>query len=242
MVAPARTAARRPRATRFGVFGGTFDPPHLGHLAIAEWARDRLGLDRVIFVPAGTPPHKLDRRRSSSAARLAMTRLATRGQPGFAVSTMETRRRGPSFTIDTLRLLRREHPRARWYLILGGDSLDDFASWKEPEAIARLATVVVAGRPAPRRGSRANAHGARARGRVRGAIRLDNPEVAISSSLVRARARAGRSIRMLVPDSVARYIERHGLYRRAIRKPGTGPGRAAQGPAGPRRRTAKARP
>jgi nicotinate-nucleotide adenylyltransferase len=213
--ASARKPARRTRAARFGVFGGTFDPPHLGHLAIAEWARDRLSLDRVIFVPAGQPPHKRDRGRSAAAARLAMTRLATRGQPGLTVSEIEVDRNGPSFTVDTLRELERRHPRARWYLILGADSLDDFATWKHPHEIARLATLVVAGRPASRSRTRRAAHAAGAPRSRRRVVRLDNPEIAISSSLVRARVRAGRSIRGLVPDSIARYIARHGLYRTA---------------------------
>jgi len=211
MAGSARTPARR-RRPRIGVFGGTFDPPHIGHLAIAEWARDRLALDRVIFVPAGTPPHKRDGARTPAESRLQMTRLATRGRPGFAVSTVEVRREGPSFTVDTLRLLQRRHPGARLFLILGADSLDDFATWKDPEEIARLATLVVAGRPPARRGPRS-----KRRARVRGAgrtIRLDNPVFPVSSSLIRSRVRHQRSIHGMVPDAVERYIERHGCFRR----------------------------
>ena len=189
---------------RIGLFGGTFDPPHAGHLAIAEWAREQLRLDRVLFVPAGTPPHKRGRRMSSAATRIAMTRLAVRGNPAFRASTLEARRAGPSFTADTLRSLRRSFPDARLFLIMGEDSLDDFGTWHEPGAIAALATLAVARRPGPR-GPKRRA--------PRGVVWLGNPGLDLSSSAIRARARAGRSLRYLVPDAVAAYIARRRLYR-----------------------------
>jgi nicotinate-nucleotide adenylyltransferase len=197
---------------RIGLFGGTFDPPHVGHLVLAECARDRLGLDEVRFIPAGQPPHKPGARITPVARRVAMARLAVKGNRSFAVSTLESRRRGPSFTVETLREVAVRSPRARLFLIMGADSLDEFATWREPEAILRLATLAVAGRPganarALRRG-RAAARGRRARIEW-----LDNVEIALSSSLVRARVRAGRSIRYLVPDAVAAYVARHRLYR-----------------------------
>jgi len=195
--------------SRIGLFGGTFDPPHLGHLALAEQARDRLRLDEVRFIPAGQPPHKPRVRVSPAARRVAMTRLAVRGNPVFTVSTIEVRRGGPSFTVETLRRVARSAPRARLYLLMGADSLDDFAAWREPHAILDLATLVVAGRPVGgRRRARARLRVPRAR-----IVRLDNPELALSSSGVRAHVRAGRSVRYLVPDAVAAYIERHRLYR-----------------------------
>ena len=194
---------------RIGLFGGTFDPPHLGHLVLAECARDRLRLDEVRFIPAGQPPHKAGARISPAAARLAMVRLAVRGNRAFVVATVETRRGGPSFTVDTLRRVAAESPRARLFLLMGADSLDDFATWREPEAVVRLATLAVARRPGagiPRRG--------RAPARPGRVVWLDNSEIGVSSSLVRARVRARRSIRFLVPDAVATYIARHSLYRR----------------------------
>jgi nicotinate-nucleotide adenylyltransferase len=200
---------------RIGLFGGTFDPPHLGHLVLAEWARVRLRLDRVVFVPAGTPPHKRGRQLTDAALRLALTRLAVRGNPAFTVSGFEAGRAGPSFTVDTLRHLHARQPGARFYLLMGADSLADFPNWHEPEEIARLATLVVAARLAePASGERARAQSlvpARVGGRV---VLLDNPLVAISSSVLRARARAGRSLRYLVPDAVAAFVARHELYRR----------------------------
>jgi nicotinate-nucleotide adenylyltransferase len=189
---------------RVGLFGGTFDPPHAGHLAIAEWAREQLRLDRVLFVPAGTPPHKRGRRRSSARCRVAMTRLAVRGNPAFRVSTLETRRAGPSFTVDTLRALRASFPKARLFLIMGEDSLDDFRTWHEPGAIVALATLAVARRPGRPRTRRRP---------PRGVVWLDNPGLDLSSSVIRARVRAGRSVRYLVPDTVAEHIRRRRLYR-----------------------------
>ena len=215
---------------RIGLFGGTFDPPHFGHLALAEWARERLRLDRVLFVPAGSPPHKRDRRLSGTAARVAMTRLAVRGNDAFRLWTLEVRRRGPSFTVDTLRALRAAHPRARLFLLMGEDSLDDFRSWHEPAAIRGLATLAVARRPGARGGApreawsgsgarlprRAHAGAWSESGvrRVPGVVWLDNPGLEVSSSAIRARVRAGRSVRYLVPDAVAAYLVRHRLYRR----------------------------
>jgi len=194
---------------RIGLFGGTFDPPHVGHLVLAEWAWASLRLDRVVFMPAGVPPHKLGRRRSNPAHRLAMTRLAVRGNPALAVSDLEARREGPSYTVDTLRALHRRHPRARLFLLMGADSLADFPTWREPAEIARLATLVVAGRPA---GGRLARPPRLPRGTK--VVVLDNPLVDISSSRLRTRARAGKPLRYLVPDAVAAYVARFGLYRR----------------------------
>jgi nicotinate-nucleotide adenylyltransferase len=194
---------------RIGVFGGTFDPPHLGHLVLAEWAWAQLRLDRVLLIPAGVPPHKLGRRLSDPAHRLAMTRLAVRGNPALGVSDLEARRAGPSFTVDTLGALRRRHPGAHLFLLMGEDSLADFPTWHDPEGITRLATLVVADRPRKARRARPARlpRGARV-------VRLDNPLVDVSSSALRARARARRPLRYLVPDAVAAYVERHELYRR----------------------------
>jgi len=190
---------------RIGLFGGTFDPPHVGHLMLAEWARERLSLDRVLFVPAGQPPHKSRTRVSAAAARLAMTRLAVRGHPAFEVSAAELAGEGPSFTLDTVRAFVARAPRARFFLLMGADSLDDFHRWREPQRILALATLAVGGRPGA-----AGPGGRLGSGRV---VWLGNPGIDVSSSVIRQRARAGRSLRYLVPDAVARYIARHRLYR-----------------------------
>jgi nicotinate-nucleotide adenylyltransferase len=192
---------------RLGLFGGTFDPPHLGHLVLAERARDRLDLGRVLFMPTGVPPHKRRRTLTAATDRVEMVRRATRGNPAFRVSTLETRRRGASYTVETLRALASAHRGTRLYLLVGEDSLEEFSTWHEPEAILSLATLVVAPRPRSRaRRSPPPEHRP-------AAIWLDQPELDISSSAIRKRARTGGSIRYLVPDAVRRYIERHRLYR-----------------------------
>ena len=204
---------------RIGLFGGTFDPPHVGHLALAEWARDALRLDRVLFVPAGRPPHKGRARLTGVAHRVAMTRLAVRGERAFTVSAIEARRDGPSFTVDTLRALRRRAPRVRIFLLMGADSLEEFHTWRDPAGIQAMATLVVADRPG------ASGKGAAAARRARRPVRppgvpgarrvvwLENPALEVSSSAIRARLRAGRTVRYLIPDAVVRYIARHRLYR-----------------------------
>jgi nicotinate-nucleotide adenylyltransferase len=200
---------RARRSKRLGVIGGTFDPPHLGHLAFAEWARGALRLDRVLFVPAGSPPHKRSGSPSPAAQRLAMTRLAVRGNPAFGVSALEVRRRGPSYTVDTLRALAARHPGARLHLLMGADMFASFGTWREPDEIARRARLVVALRPGaapPRRGRRGAPAWAR---RV---TWLANPTIELSSTALRERARRGGSLRYLVPDAVARYVERHRMY------------------------------
>jgi nicotinate-nucleotide adenylyltransferase len=193
------------------LFGGTFDPPHLGHLALAEWARERLGLDHVLFVPAGQPPHKPKAAVSAAAARLAMTRLATRGNRAFRVSTIELGAAKPSFTIDTVRRLTRGAPRTHWYLLIGADSLDDFRTWHEPDGILQHMTLAVAGRPGA--GSRRSLRWAK----DRPVVWIGNPGLDVSSSMIRERARNGRSIRYLVPDLVARFIAERRLYRKRAR-------------------------
>jgi nicotinate-nucleotide adenylyltransferase len=218
----ARPGGRTPLA-RLGLFGGTFDPPHLGHLALAEWAREALTLDRVVFMPAGSPPHKRAVR-SPVEARLALVRLAVRGNPAFTVSTLEAKREGPSYTVDTLRALAASHPGTELWLLVGADMYATMHTWREIGAITRLAHVAVALRPGSARPRRA----AWARGGL-GVHGLDNPGIEISSSAVRDRARAGGSLRYLVPDAVARAIAARGLYR--ARGPATG----ARGRSAPRR-------
>lgn len=206
------------RARRVGIFGGTFDPPHFGHLLLADWACAELKLDRVLFVPAGQPPHKARAASSSAAHRLAMTRLAVRGNPAFAVEPMETRRRGPSWTVDTVRALAARWPAAKLHLILGADMFATFDTWREPEAIAEHAVIAVLLRPGARAPKRARAAAA-----GRGVVWLRNPGLELSSSALRERARRGTSLRYLVPDAVARYAERHRLYGTRARAVRTAP-------------------
>jgi nicotinate-nucleotide adenylyltransferase len=194
---------------RLGVFGGTFDPIHLGHLRAAENALESLELDRVAFIPAGTPPHRAEPL-SSSLDRYAMTALATAGHPRFAVSDVELRRDGPSYTVDTVAGLRRESPEADVVVIVGSDTFPEMATWKEHERLLALCTVAVVARPGEPRatGDRPAAPGPGTR-----LARVEGPGLDISASGIRARVREGKSIRYLVPDAVADYIAKRALYR-----------------------------
>jgi nicotinate-nucleotide adenylyltransferase len=190
---------------RTGVFGGTFDPPHLGHLVLAESAREQLALDQVLFIPAGDPWRKAGRDIAPAADRLAMTRLAVQGNEAFAVDDCEVVREGPSYTIDTLRLLRSRLPHDALFLILGEDALADLPHWREPAALAEVATIAVA----PREGVVMPSLPFSAE-RV---LRLEMPYIAIASTDLRRRAREGLGLRYRTPDAVIAYIEATGLYR-----------------------------
>lgn len=186
---------------RIGVFGGSFDPVHHGHLIVAQEARRALSLTEVRFVPAREQPFKAGRHHAAVEDRLAMLRLAIEGVPGFVADARECRRPGPSYTIDTLRELRTEFPEAALCLLVGADTARDFPQWRDAEAIRRLATLVILTRP-----------GATATLGDLGGEQLAVPAIDISATQVRDRARAGESIRFLVPDAVARYIADHRLY------------------------------
>lgn len=210
------------RGKRVGLLGGTFDPPHLAHLAAAAAARRDLELDEVWFVPAARPPHKRARRLSPAATRLALLRRALAGLSGFRVLPLELGRRGPSYTVDTLEQLRRRHPRHEWWLVVGADMLADLPNWRDPERVVQLAGIAAVPRP----GTAAR----RPRGLPAARLRIvDAPALAISSTDLRGRVARGASIRFLVPEAVERYVLRQGLYR--ARNP-----RSATRPAGSRRR------
>lgn len=202
-------------ARRIGVLGGTFDPPHLGHLLIAETARVALGLESVLFVPAGEPWLKSGQRITPAAHRLRMAQLATADNPDFCVSDCEVRRSGASYTVDTLRELRSTYrPETGLYFIVGSDVLDQFHRWKEPDAILGLCRLAVIERP----GGPADGIGALserfpdevASGAV---ISVAGPRVDFSASELRRILAAGLSTRYQIPDPVAEYIAEHGLYR-----------------------------
>ena len=195
-----------------GVFGGTFDPIHHGHLAIAEEAREALGLERVVFVPAAASPFKTDREATDAVHRLAMVEAAIEGNPAFSCSRLELDRPGPSYTVDTLAALGAQGigPDALWF-ILSSEALAGLHRWREPGRIldlARLAVVPRAGHDTLGTDWAGEAFPDR---EDRFAF-LSGPLLPISGSVVRRRAAAGRSVRYLVPDAVARYIKMYGLY------------------------------
>jgi nicotinate-nucleotide adenylyltransferase len=193
-----------------GILGGTFDPVHHGHLAIAEEAREVLGLERVLLIPAATPPHKPGRVVTDVAHRLAMARLAIEGNPAFEVSDLEAVRGGSSYTVDTLTAVAAAGIRDPWF-ILSVEALAGFPTWREPQRILELAQLAVV----PRGGHELLGEtwaAERFPGRQDRIRFLPGPLLPISGSVVRRRAAAGRSVRYLVPDAVARYIADHSLY------------------------------
>ena len=195
---------------RLGILGGTFNPPHLGHLVCAQEAHSQLGLDRVLFVPARIPPHKPVEHEPGPEHRLEMCRLAVAGDGRFAVSDMELQREGPSFTVDTLKALSTQVPQDELVLILGGDIAAGLTEWHEPEQVLELATVAIA----ERRGTPRDAVD-RTLAQLTGGDRarfFAMPRIEVSSTMLRRRVSPGQPIRYFVPDQVEEYIQRHGLY------------------------------
>ena len=184
-----------------GLFGGSFDPVHHGHLIVGSAAAEILGLDSLRFVPAREQPFKRGQHGAAAGQRAAMLDLAVAGAPGFAVERSELERPGPSYTVDTLRALHARQPGLRLTLLLGADAAAEIEAWHQAEEIPALATVVVfarAGVPVP---------SSRLIGRT-----IEVPAIGISATEIRRRVREGRSIRYWVPDPVAEYVTRHRLY------------------------------
>lgn len=198
--------------TRVGIIGGTFDPIHIGHLVCAESAREQFGLERVVFVPAAKSPFKLERETAGGVDRLAMVKLAIAGNSRFVASRVELDRGGPSYTVDTLRALKAETA-GDLYFITGADTIVGLDKWRSPREILSLATLVTF--PRPGTGSRRlKAAVERLCAEYGGAVEVvRGPRIDVSSTDIRARARAGQSLRYLVPDAVAAYIDQHSLYR-----------------------------
>ncbi len=197
---------------RIGVLGGTFDPPHYGHLAMAETARVQLALEKVLFVPAGQPPHKMDMVLSPARHRLAMVEAAIADNPAFAVSRADLDRPGPHYTVDLLRHLRRGYPGADLYFLMGADSLAELLTWRDPAGILEQARLAVM----PRTGYEPDVEALTAalpalRERL---IWLDIPFIEIAATDLRRRVRVGLPVRYLVPPAVEAYIRRERLYLR----------------------------
>jgi nicotinate-nucleotide adenylyltransferase len=233
----------RPQAMRIGIFGGSFDPIHLGHLISAEQAREQARLEQVWFVPAARPPHKQNRDLTPFPLRVEMLEMAIAGHTDFRVCEIEKELFGPSYTVETLRRLQQTHPGNQWFLLMGSDSLRDFPSWREPDQIATLATLVVIDRPSdePAEGPSGSSGAAASElhqlvgvtgatgndaalrpsvpspivtaASTPAAIIVRSPLIDISSSNIRHRVREGRSIRYLTPRAVECFIAAHRLYR-----------------------------
>lgn len=199
---------------RIGLFGGTFDPVHIGHIVAAEYALDACGLERVLFVPTRIPPHK-EAPDTPAEDRFHMIEVAVADRPGLGVSRVELDREGPSYTVDTLRYLRTRHPDVRFAWIVGADQLLGFPMWKSPEEIVSLADLIAVVRPGY------NEHKGMdvVRKQFPGAVLevVEMPRLEVSSSELRARLEAGRTVSVLVPQAVQELIRAKGLYQRAGR-------------------------
>jgi nicotinate-nucleotide adenylyltransferase len=198
---------------RVGIFGGSFDPIHFGHLILAEYCRTGCALDRVLFVPTASAPHKSHQQHSDATHRIEMLKLAIAGHQAFEVSEVEIERGGLSYTVETLRQLNAHHGDWDMYLLLGADSLEDLPTWREPVEICKLASLVVVGRP----GAALDIEGLRnklpdAQPSEMNVTGIEMPPLGISSTEIRKRIADGQSIRFQTPRAVEMYIEAQNLY------------------------------
>ncbi|MGB2693661.1 MAG: nicotinate-nucleotide adenylyltransferase [Dehalococcoidia bacterium] len=196
---------------KVGVYGGTFDPPHVGHLLLAEQAREQLRLERVLWVPAGDPWRKSGRTVSSAADRVAMVRAAIEGNDAFAVCELEAEREGPTYSVETLDELHRQRAKDELFFLLGLDALLDLPNWHEPARLIELASLAVA----PRGEAQPSVEelGRLLPGLAARVAWVKMPRIDVSGTELRRRAAEGRSLRYAVPDAVARYIRQQRLYR-----------------------------
>ncbi|HET90287.1 MAG TPA: nicotinate-nucleotide adenylyltransferase [Chloroflexi bacterium] len=195
---------------RLGILGGTFDPPHYGHLALAENGRVQLGLERVLFVLAGQPPHKPEQPVTSAAHRVAMIEAAITGNPAFFASRVDLERPGPHYTVDMLAALQQQYPGAALFFLMGGDSLAQFPTWRDPAGILQRARLAVMGRPGYQPDwERLERAVPRIKTRL---TQLDVPRLDIASTDLRRRVGVGLPLRYLVPPAVEEYVRRNRLY------------------------------
>jgi nicotinate-nucleotide adenylyltransferase len=205
------TASQPAVVEHIGIYGGTFDPPHYAHLYLAEFACDALALSKVLFVPAGTPPHKSTR--SDVQHRLKMLELAIRDNPTFHISRVDLDRPAPHYSVDMVTLLRQQYPDAHFEFLIGGDSFRDLPSWRTPdEIVADRTRFVVMPRPGVDTPMRPDLHDKRFPGLSEKVMFLPTRLLHIASTDIVAELRAGRSVRYLLPDAVLDYIEQHHLY------------------------------
>ncbi|MDG1874648.1 MAG: nicotinate-nucleotide adenylyltransferase [Mariniblastus sp.] len=199
---------------RIGVFGGSFDPIHLGHLILAENCREQANLDQVLFIPCAVSPHKKDGAHSTSRQRIEMIELALSGHESFVLSKLEIDRGEISYTVDTLSELLAAHPDDELFLLMGDDSLESFPNWREPKKIVELATPLVVNRPGSGNVdlSVLESYVDQERYKLFQSMIISSPRIEISSSQIRKRVRDNQSIRFLVPRSVEKYVETQKLF------------------------------
>jgi len=205
------------QVSRLGVVGGTFDPPHYGHLVLAENARMQLALDAVLFVPAGQPPHKPAAPITAAQHRVAMVQAAIASNPAFLLSRVDLERSAPHYTVDMLAIVTEIYRSAELFFLMGGDSLAEFAGWRNPSGIVELATLVVMERPGWRGDLATLAEQIPALpDRLR---MLDAPRIGLSGTDLRRRSRMGLPLRYLVPPAVERYVRECRLYQPQVSSP-----------------------
>lgn len=192
---------------KVGILGGTFDPIHMGHLVLAEQVREKFQLERVIFIPCASPPHKTEQKLSPADDRFEMTKLALEGNPYFFVSDIELKREGLSYTVETLRELKELYRDSEIYFLTGSDVLNEITTWRNPEEIYRLAKIVIGIRPGFDKFDPEN-HFAKK------SIIIDITGIDISSTQIREKVRKGESIKYLVPSKVEEYIKNRNLYKK----------------------------
>ncbi|MCJ7508197.1 MAG: nicotinate-nucleotide adenylyltransferase [candidate division Zixibacteria bacterium] len=190
---------------RIGILGGTFDPPHLGHLVLAQELAEELKLDRVLFIPSAVPPHKDISEVSSAKHRFEMTKRATKGNKLFSVSDIELKRKGPSYTVDTIRELKKIYPQSELFFLTGSDILEEILKWKDPQEIYRQIKIVIGLRPGFDKIDPANQF-------VHKSQIIEITSLNISSTLIREKIKKGKSIKYLVPPEVLNHIKDNKLY------------------------------
>jgi nicotinate-nucleotide adenylyltransferase len=207
------TPRRKNEPRRWGILGGSFDPVHNGHIHLARGALDELGLDRIVFIPAATPPHKITRRLAPARDRLAMLRLAAGGENRIAVDEMEITRGGVSYTWQTMERLSEAHPDILFHFLIGSDSLGELETWRRISQIARMVTFAVLGRGGAPVTSLRETLLAALRGVPLKTVSINAGSIDVSSTEIRRRVTSGEPVDSLVPPGVAAYIADHGLYR-----------------------------
>lgn len=199
---------------RIGIFGGTFNPIHTGHLIVAQEVKEKCSLDKIFFIPAFSPPHKPGKEISNSLHRLAMVSLAIEGRPGFEVSDMEIRRGGSSYSIDTVKDISEQFPNSELFFIIGRDTLGELPTWKEIHKLLEIVSFITVTRSGQKEAEIDGFRGffnQRERTKLKEGI-LSTPPIGISSTLVREKVRKGLSITWLVPEKVEMYILKNKLY------------------------------
>ncbi len=196
---------------RIGILGGTFDPPHVGHLILAQHAVDAIGLTRLLFMPAGDPPHKQMDTKTPVEHRLAMLDCATHDNPQFTISRVDVDRPGPHYSVDMIKLVQAEYAQSELYFIMGGDSLRNLPKWYQPQELIHLCRIAVMRRPQSE--ISVDMHATTLPELAQRLTIVDAPLIDISSTAIVARIEAGLRIRYLVPDAVLEYINTNQLYR-----------------------------